>query len=100
MVCRFVLGGMFGLFYILLTLKYNLNVLASQSRSRSNSISRSRRNSLVTSSQLSPESSKENQKLPPDVQNEPSEDTSTVPQKKDVHKSPIPYINVDEPPEV
>ena len=91
---------MFGLFYILLTLKYNLNVLASQSRSRSNSISRSRRNSLVTSSQLSPESSKENQKLPPDVQNEPSEDTSTVPQKKDVHKSPIPYINVDEPPEV
>ena len=80
--------------------------LASQSRSRSNSISRSRKNSLVTTAPHSPEASKTNQDISPEIQNEQSdEDKNTVPQQKEACKninikSPIPNINVEEPPEV
>ena len=82
-----------------------IQCLASQSRSRSNSISRSRKNSLVTTALHSPEASTSNQDIPPEIQNEQSdEDKNTVPQQKEVLKniikSPIPNINVEEPPEV
>ena len=82
-----------------------IQCLASQSRSRSNSISRSRKNSLVTTALHSPEASTSNRDIPPEIQNEQSdEDKNTVPQQKEVLKniikSPIPNINVEEPPEV
>ena len=82
-----------------------IKCLASQSRSRSNSISRSRKNSLVTTALHSPEASKSNQDISPEIQNEPyDEDKHTVPQQKEacknIIKSPIPNINVEEPPEV
>ena len=77
---------------------------ASQSRSRSNSISRSRKNSLINSALNSPESSKLNQERPP-LQNELSNDEgNSEPQSKEACinniKSPIPNINIEEPPEV
>ena len=52
--------------------------LASQSRSRSNSISRSRKNSLVTTALHSPEASKSNQAISPEIQNEQSDEDKKV----------------------